>query len=120
MSGHGARRASTSIGSLTRRDHYREAALRRKIDNEYRSMASTGSARRRRKQLRSARRHERALNAHQRRPHSALVALAMTLTGALVVIVATGVSTTLALIVAFVLFVDLRVLRRRKRLLRRP
>jgi hypothetical protein len=117
MSGHESRRA-TGIGALTRRDHYREKALARKIDDAYRSMSTTSSARQRRRQLRSAHRHERALVAQRRRPQSALTGLAVALGGALVASVATGAPSTATLIVAALLFIDLRVIRRRKRRLR--
>ena len=118
MSGHVTRRAPSGIGALTNKDHYREAALKRKIDNAYRNMSTTPSARRRRRQLRTAHRHERALIAQRRRPQSALTALAVGLFGVLVAIVFTATSSTVAAIVAALLFVDVHVLRRRRRLLR--
>ena len=112
-------RASTSIGALTRKDRYREAALTRKIDDAYRSLSVTSSARARRRSLRAARRHERALTAQRRRPQSLLTALAFALFGLLAAVVVTRTSLTLALIVAALFFVDLRVLRWRRNALRR-
>jgi hypothetical protein len=113
------RRASTSIGALTRKDCYREAALNQKIDEAYRSLSVTSSAHARRRRLRAARRHERALFAQRRRPQSLLTAMALTLLGLLGVIVVTRASVTLALIIAALLVVDLRVLRWRRSALRR-
>jgi hypothetical protein len=113
------RRASTSIGALTRKDRYREAALAQKIDDAYRSLSVTSSARARRRRLRAARRHERALVAQRRRPQSLLTLFALTLVGLLAAIIATRASLTLALVVAALLVVDIRVLRWRRRALRR-
>jgi hypothetical protein len=113
------RRASTGIGALTRKDRYREAALSGKIDDAYRSLSVTSSARARRRRLRAARRHERALAAQRRRPQSLLTALGLTLFGLLVALIVTRASLTLALIVAALLVVDLRVLRWRRSALRR-
>jgi hypothetical protein len=113
------RRASTGIGALTRKDRYREAALTRRIDDAYRSLSVTSSARARRRSLRAARRHERALHAQRRRPQSLLTALAVTLLGLLGAIVVTRASLTLALIAAALLVVDVRVLRWRRNALRR-
>ncbi|MDP9333372.1 MAG: hypothetical protein M3Q30_08710 [Actinomycetota bacterium] len=113
------RRASTSIGALTRKDCYREAALTRKIDDAYRSLSVTSSARGRRRKIRAARRHERALVAQRRRPQSLLTALALSLLGLLAAIIVTRASVTLALIVAALLVLDLRVLRWRRNAIRR-
>ena len=113
------RRAATSIGALTRKDRYREAALTRKIDDAYQSLSVTSSARARRRNLRAARRHERALAAQRRRPQSLLTALALALFALLAAVVVTRASLTLALISAALLFVDLRVLRWRRKALRR-
>ena len=113
------RRVSTSIGALTRRDRFREAKLSAKIDDAYREMSTTASVRKRRRHLRLARRHERALAAHRRRPQSVLTGLALTLLAVLVAVIATRASLTVAAIVAALLFIDVRVLRRRRRTLRR-
>jgi len=113
------RRTSTSIGAVTRKDRYREAALTRKIDEAYRSLSVTSSSRGRRRTIRAARRHERALIAQHRRPQSLLAALALGLLGLLAAIIATRASVTLALIVAALFVVDLRVLRRRRNAIRR-
>ena len=113
------RRTSTSIGAVTRKDRYREAALIRKIDEAYRSLSVTSSSRGRRRTIRAARRHERALVAQRRRPQSLLAALALGLLGLLAVIIVTRASVTLALIVAALFVVDLRVLRRRRNAIRR-
>ena len=112
-------RAWTSIGALTRKDRYREAALAQKIDDAYRSLSVTSSGRARRRRLRAARRHERALVAQRRRPQSLLIAFALTLLGLLAAIIFTRASVTLAVIVAALFFVDLRVLRWRRNALRR-
>ena len=119
MSGDDRRPVPAGIGGLTRRDHYREAALTRVIADNYRGMSSAASARGRRRHLRSARRHERALVAQRRRPQSVLSALALGLVVVLAALVATRASFTLAIIAAALLLVDVRVLRRRRRLLRR-
>jgi hypothetical protein len=119
MRGYERRRAATGIGALTRRDRYREAALTQKIDDAYRSLAVTSSTRARHRHLRAARRHERALVAQRRRPQSLLSALALALLGLLVVVAVNRAPITLALIVAALLVVDLRVLRWRRRTLRR-
>jgi Flp pilus assembly protein TadB len=119
MSGHDTRRASSHIGGLTSKDHYREKALKRKIDETYRSMSSTSSARLRRRQLRIARGHERALEAQRKRPQSALTAFAVVLVGLFAVVVVVGAPSTLMLIVAALLLIDLAVVRRRRRILRR-
>jgi Flp pilus assembly protein TadB len=118
MSGHESRRGGTGIGALTRRDHYREKTLRRKIDLAYRTMSTTSSARQRRRHLRSAHRHERALIAQRRRPQSALTGLATVLVGIFVAIVWSGAGSTAMLIVGALLLIDLQVIRRRKRRLR--
>jgi hypothetical protein len=112
-------RASTGIGALTRKDRHREAALVQKIDDAYRGLAVTSSTRARRRHLRAARRHERALVAQRRRPQSLLAALALVLLGLLVVIAVNRAPITPALIVAALLVVDLRVLRWRRHTLRR-
>ena len=119
MRGYEGRRAATGIGALTRKDRYREAALTQKIDDAYRSLAVTSSSHARHRQLRAARRHERALVAQRRRPQSLLRALALALLGLLVVVAVNRAPFTLALIVAALLVVDLRVLRWRRRTLRR-
>jgi Flp pilus assembly protein TadB len=119
MRGDRRRRASTSIGALTRRDRHREAALMQKIDVAYRNFSTTSSGRGRRRSLRSARRNERALIAQRRRPQSALTALAFLLVGLLAAIALLRASLTLAAVVGAVLVVDLSVLRRRRRTLRR-
>lgn len=112
-------RAGSGIGALTRKDRYREAAIARKIDDAYRGFSTTPSARARRRHLRAARRHERALVAQRRRPQSVLTALAIALLVILAVIVFNRVSLALALVVAALLVIDVRVLRRRRRRLRR-
>jgi len=119
MRGDERRRASTSIGALTRKDRYREAALAQKINDAYRNLSTTSSARGRRRHLRAARRHERALAAQRRRPQSALSGFALALAGLLVAIAVSRASFTLAAVVAALLVIDLRVLRRRRRRLRR-
>jgi hypothetical protein len=119
MRGDQARRDSTSIGALTRRDRFREATLNARIDGAYRDMSTTGSARKRRRHLRVARRNERALVAQQRRPQSVLHGLAIALLAVLVAMIATRTSLTVMAIVAALLFIDVRVLRRRRRTLRR-
>ncbi len=112
-------RAASGIGALTRKDHYREAALAQKIEDAYRGFSTTPSARARRRHLRAARRHERALVAQRRRPQSVLTALAIALLVILAVIAVNRISLTLALVVAALLVIDVRVLRRRRRRLRR-
>jgi len=119
MTGPDARRASSHIGALTNKDHYREAALQKKINDSYRSMSSIASPRQRRRQLRVARRHERALIAQRQRPQSALTGCALVLIGLLVVVAWTGASSQLLMIAGALLLVDLIVLRRRRRVLRR-
>jgi Flp pilus assembly protein TadB len=119
MTGSDARRASSHIGALTNKDHYREAALQKKINDSYRNMSSISSARQRRRQLRVAHRHERALLAQRQRPHSAIVAFAFVLFGMLGVVALTGASSQIALILGALLLVDLIVLRHRRRVLRR-
>jgi len=113
------RRGGTSIGALTRRDRYREATLNRKIDDAYGSLNFTSSRRRRRRAIRVARRHERALAAQRRRPQSALFALGLALTAVLVVLVVNGAPSTLTIAAAVLVFADWSVLRRRRRRLRR-
>jgi hypothetical protein len=112
-------RGGTSIGALTRRDRYREATLNRKIEDAYGSLNFTSSRRRRRRAIRVARRHERALAAQRRRPQSALFALGVALAGAFVVLVVNGAPSTLTIGTAVLVFADWSVLRRRRRLLRR-
>ena len=119
MSGHDTRRASNHIGALTSKDHYREKALQKKINDAYRSMSSMSSPRKRRRQLRIAHRHERALAAQRRRPQSALDAFAFVLVGLLGVIVVVGSPVSFVLIVAALLFGDLLVVGRRRRIFRR-
>ena len=119
MPGPDARGAPSHIGALTNKDHYREAALQKKINDSYRSMASISSARQRRRQLRVARRHERALVAQRQRPQSALTGLALVLFGLLAVVALTGASSQLLMIVGGLLLLDLLVLRHRRRVLRR-
>jgi Flp pilus assembly protein TadB len=119
MTGPDARRASSHIGALTNKDHYREAALQRKINDSYRSMSSISSPRRRRRQLRIAHRHERALVAQRQRPHSALFGGAIVLFGLLALVAVTAVSSTLLMILGALLLADLVALRHRRRVLRR-
>jgi hypothetical protein len=119
MTANNRRRASSSIGALTRRDRRREAALVQNIDVAYRNFSTTKSGRVRRRSLRAVRRNERALVAQRRRPQSALTGLALALTVTLAALVALRAPLTLALVVGAVLVVDVRVLRHRKRTLRR-
>jgi Flp pilus assembly protein TadB len=119
MSGQVARRASSHIGALTSKDHYREAVIQKKINDAYKSMSSTSSPRLRRRQLRSARRHERALHAQRHRPQSALYGTALVLVGLLVVVAVTELSSTLLLILAVLFVADVLTLRHRRRVLRR-
>jgi hypothetical protein len=119
MRGDQRRRASTSVGALTRKDRYREAALSRKIEDAYRNFSTTSSVRVRRRHLRAARRNERALVAQRRRPQSALTGLAVALIGLLAMSAVTRASFTVAVIVATLLVIDLHVLRRRRRMLQR-
>jgi Flp pilus assembly protein TadB len=119
MTGGNRRPAPTSIGALTRKDRHREAALAQKIDDAYRNFSKTSSVRARHRYLRAARRNERALVAQHRRPQSALIALAVALAVLLGAIVVTGASFTVAVVLAAVLAVDVRVLRHRRRTLRR-
>jgi hypothetical protein len=119
MSGHDTRRPSSHIGALTSKDHYREAAIQKKINDSYKAMSSISSPRKRRRQLRVARRHERALHAQRRRPHSALFAGAVVLLGLLAVGALTGASSTLLLIAGALLVADGLALRHRRRILRR-
>jgi len=118
MRGHEPRRAPSGIGALTRKDRYREAALAEKIDAAYRGWSSSPSGRRRSRHLRAARRHERALAAQRKRPQSLLRVIAFLLAVFVTVLVVTRASLTVALVAAGLLVVDLRVLRRRKRLVR--
>ena len=110
--------APATIGALTRRDRRRESVLVRKVDTAYRDMAAASSRRRRRHHLREARRHERALSAHRRRPQSLLVGLALVLALLLGATVLTHASLTFGAAVAAVLAVDVGVLRWRRRALR--
>jgi hypothetical protein len=119
MTGSDARRASSHIGALTSKDHYREAALQKKINDLYRNMSSTSSPRQRRRHLRAAHRHERALLAQRQRPQSAITASVLVLIGLLALVALTGTSSQLALILGALLVVDLIVLRHRRRVLRR-
>ena len=119
MSGQLARRPASHIGALTSKDHYREAVIQKKINDAYKSMSSTSSPRLRRRQLRIAHRHERALHAQRHRPHSALFGTALVLGGLFVVVAVTELSSTLVLILAVLFVVDVLALRRRRRVLRR-
>ena len=119
MTGPYARRAPSHIGALTNKDHYREAALQKKINDSYRSMSSISSPRKRRRQLRIAHRHERALAAQRQRPHSAIFASTVVLFGLLVLVALTRASSQLLMIIGALLLVDLVVLRHRRRVLRR-
>ncbi len=112
------RRGGTSVGALTRRDRYREATLNRKIDDAYGSLNFTSSRRRRRRAIRVARRHERALAAHRRRPQSVLFGLGLVLAALLVVLVVGSAPSTPTIITGALLFADWSVIRRRRRLLR--
>lgn len=120
MRGDKRRPAPTSIGALTRKDHRREAALVRKIEHAYSNFSTSTSGRVRRRNLRAARRNERALVAQRRRPRSVLLALALASAIALAALVASRASLTLSLVVAALLAVDLFILRHRRRVLRRP
>ena len=119
MRGDRRRRESTSIGALTRRDRHREAALIHKIDAAYGNFTTTSSGRAQRRSLRSAHRTERALIAQRRRPRSVLTGLAVALTVLIVAVAMLHASLTLAAILAAVLLVDVGVLRRRRRTVRR-
>ena len=119
MRGEQVRRTTSGIGALTRRDRAREAAISNKIHDSYRSLAATTSARVRRKHVRVARRHERALLAQRRRPQSVLVALVPALGALLVVLVLVHAPLAASAIVAVLLAVDARVVHRRRRKLRR-
>jgi VIT1/CCC1 family predicted Fe2+/Mn2+ transporter len=119
MRGEASRRTTSGIGALTRRDRAREAAINHKIRDSYRSLSTTTSTRVRRKHVRTARRHERALLAHRRRPQSVLVGLVPTLGALLVVLVFLHAPFTAPAIVAVLLAVDVRVVQRRRRKLRR-
>ena len=119
MRGDRRSRASTSVGALTRRDRHREAALIQKIDASYRDFSTSTSGRTHRRNLRSARRTERALIAQRRRPRSVLTALAFVLVVLIAMIAMLHASMTLAVIFAAVLVADVGVLRRRRRTVRR-
>ena len=119
MRGDKRRPAPTGVGALTRKDRHREAALIDKIDRAYSNFSTSASGRVRRRNYWAARRNERALVAQRRRPRSVLIAIAFALAGALAAIVASRASLTLSLVVAAVLFVDLLILRHRRRVLRR-
>jgi hypothetical protein len=115
MRGEQVRRTTTGIGALTRRDRAREAAITFKIRDSYRSLAATTSSRGRRRHIRDARRHERTLLAHRRRPQSLLVGLVPVLGALLVVLVLVHAPLSVPTIVAAVLAVDVLALRRRRR-----
>jgi hypothetical protein len=119
MRGEQSRRTTSGIGALTRRDRAREAAITNKIRDSYRSLATTTSTRTRRKHIRDARRHERTLLAHRRRPQSVLVALVPFLAALFVVLVVVRAPVTAAAVVVALLALDVRVLRTRRRKLRR-
>jgi Flp pilus assembly protein TadB len=119
MRGDRRRPAPTSVGALTRRDRHREAALVNKLDASHRNFSTSTSGRTRRRNHRSVRRTERALNAQRRRPQSVLSALAFVLVVLIAATVMLRASSTLALILAAVLAVDVGVLRRRRRIVRR-
>jgi cobalamin synthase len=115
MRGEQTRRTTSGIGALTRRDRTREAAITNKIRDSYRSLATTTSVRARRRHVRVARRHERALLAQRRRPQSVLVALLCALSALLVVLVRVHAPLrALAIVVALLAF-DAGVVRRRRR-----
>jgi len=90
-----------------------------KIDASYRNFSTKTSGRARRRNLRSARRTERALIAQRRRPQSALTALAFVLILLIAAVAMLHASLTLVLIFAAVLAADVGVLRRRRRIVRR-
>ena len=119
MRGEQTRRTTSGIGALTRRDRAREAAIIYKIRDSYRGVTTTTSSRARRRHVRDARRHERALLAHRRRPQSVLVGLVPGLGALLAVLVFVGAPLTAAAIVAALLAVDVLALRSRRRRLRR-
>ena len=119
MRGEQSRRTTSGVGALTRRDRAREAAITYKIRDSYRSLATTTSTRARRKHVRDARRHERTLLAHRRRPQSVLVGLVPALAAVLVVLIVVHAPLTALAVVAAVLAFDVRVVRSRRRKLRR-
>jgi VIT1/CCC1 family predicted Fe2+/Mn2+ transporter len=119
MPGERVRRTTSGIGALTRRDRAREAAIMHKIHDSYRDLATTTSSRVRRRHVRVARRHERALLAQRRRPQSVLVGLIPALGALLVVLVFVHAPLRALAIVAALLVVDACVVRRRRRKLRR-
>jgi VIT1/CCC1 family predicted Fe2+/Mn2+ transporter len=119
MRGEQTRRSTSGIGALTRRDRAREAAISNKIRDSYRDLSTTTSARVRRRHVRVARRHERALLAQRRRPQSLLVGLVSALGALLVVLVVVHAPLRALAIVAALLVVDARVVQRRRRKLRR-
>jgi Flp pilus assembly protein TadB len=119
MRGEQSRRTSSGIGALTRRDRAREAAITHSIRDSYRSLATTTSARTRRRYVRDARRHERTLLAHRRRPQSVLVGLVPALGAAFVLLLIAHAPLTVLVVVAAVLALDVRVVRSRRRRLRR-
>src|SRR5262245_62948513 len=103
MRGEASRRTTSGIGALTRRDRAREAAINHKIRDSYRSLAATTSSRARRKHVRDARRHERALLAHRRRPQSVLVGLVPALGALFVVLVIAHAPLTALVVVGLLL-----------------
>jgi len=113
------RRSTSGIGALTRRDRAREATINHRIRDSYRSLSTTTSSRVRRRHVRNARRHERALLAQRLRPQSMLVALVPALGALAVLLFLVGAPLTAVLVVAAVLAIDVRVLQRRRRKLRR-
>jgi VIT1/CCC1 family predicted Fe2+/Mn2+ transporter len=119
MRGEPVRRTTSGIGALTRRDRAREAAIAFKIRDSYRSLATTTSSRGRRRHIRDARRHERTLLAHRRRPQSLLVGLVPALGVLLVILVLVHAPMSVPAIVAAVLALDVLALRRRRRMFRR-
>jgi Flp pilus assembly protein TadB len=119
MRGDKRRPAPTSIGALTRSDRHREAALVQKIDQAYSNFSTSTRGRVRRRNLRAARRNERALVAQRRRPRSVLVALAFAFAVSLAALVALRATLTLSLVVAALFVIDLTILRHRRRVLRR-
>ena len=86
----------------------------KKIDVAYGGMAKTTSKRKRQRHLRTARRHERALDAQRRRPQSLLSALAFVLGVVFAAVVVTRSSFAIAMAVGVVLAADIVVLRRRR------
>jgi Flp pilus assembly protein TadB len=112
------RRKTPGVGALTRKDRYREVALARKAGAAHRSVLRTSSTRKKQRHLRTARKHERALDAQRRRPQSIIIAFAFCLVALLVFTVSTHTSWTTIVVLGALLVVDVRVLRRRRRQLR--